>query len=57
MLNFRGLRSQLGKLIEQHPVGEDVATAHLLQENQPGAVVEKLDKLEWRISVQTKNQP
>jgi len=37
-------------------VDEYVATAHLLQKNQPGAVVEKIDKLEWRITVQLKSQ-
>ena len=52
---FRRLR-QISKIIEQHPVDEDVATAHFLQENQLGALVEELDKLEWCISVQPKNQ-
>jgi hypothetical protein len=31
-------------------VDENVATTHLLQENQLGAVVEELDELKWRIA-------
>jgi hypothetical protein len=36
-------------------VDEDVAAANFLQKNQPGALVEELDKLKWRKSVEPKN--
>jgi hypothetical protein len=32
-------------------VDEDVAAAHLIEENQLGAVIEELDEVEWRISL------
>ena len=35
---------------------ENVATAHFLQKNQPGAVIEKINKLERRIAVQPESQ-
>jgi hypothetical protein len=39
------LRSQISEVFEQHPVNEDVTTAHFLQEYQSGAVVEEFDEL------------
>ncbi len=50
------LSVNIGEIFEEHPVDEDVATAHFLQENQLGAVVEELDKISWRISVPPKNE-
>jgi len=44
------LRGHLGEVFEQHAVGEYVATADLLNENQPSALVEKPGKMEGRIS-------
>ena len=47
---------QIGKVFEEHPVDEDVATASLLQENQLGPLIEELDEVEWRIATPPKNQ-
>jgi hypothetical protein len=37
--NFLGLSSQIGEVIEQHHVDEDVATAHSLQESKSSVLV------------------
>jgi len=45
------LTRHVGEVVEQHPVDEDVAATHLLQENQIRAVVEELNEVEWRIAL------
>jgi hypothetical protein len=47
---------QIGKVIEQHSVNENVTAAYFLQENQLRALVEEFDELEWRISLQPESQ-
>ena len=41
---------QISKVIEQHPVNENVATTHFLQEDQLGTMVEKSDEVQRCIS-------
>jgi hypothetical protein len=47
---FSWIEGHLGEVFQQHPVDEDVAAAHLLEENQLSAVIEELDEVEWRIT-------
>lgn len=50
------LRSQIGEVIEQHPVDENIATADFLQERKSGTLVEERDKIERRTVLPPKNQ-
>jgi hypothetical protein len=46
---------QISKIIEKHPMNEDVATAHFLEKNKLGALVEEFDEFEWSVTVKPKD--